>query len=232
MKNAVDEAAPYQVEVMLFDAAGTLFHPAEPVWEVYAAVAREFSWRLEARRIETAFRETWSGMPAPDWENAAVDPEREWWRLLVKRVLTGAGVAEPGPGFAPYFKRLWDHYARAEAWVLYEEVPEVLEILRQRYRLGILSNFDDRLFPVLRGLGIIDLFEAVTISSHAKARKPDPAIFHEALRAHRIGPRQGLHVGDEREADWVGARNAGMASFELDRARNSLRSLLAFPYIC
>ncbi|GIW53833.1 MAG: hypothetical protein KatS3mg082_0237 [Nitrospiraceae bacterium] len=45
------------------------------------------------------------------------------------------------------------------------------ELKGRGYELGIVSNFDSRLFNVLRGLGIADLFDTVTISSLARAAK-------------------------------------------------------------
>ena len=70
----------------------------------------------------------------------------------------------------------------------------------QGFELGIISNFDSRLFSVLRGLGIADLFDTVTISSLARAAKPSARIFHQALEKHAVDPDEALHVGDsERE---------------------------------
>ena len=232
MMSSADDASPHQIEVILFDAAGTLFRTARPVWEVYAAVGLEFQWRLEPERIKSAFRGAWAAMPEPEWESAGVDSEKAWWRALVRRVLAEAGVEEPGRSFDPYFDELWTYSAGASAWVLFEEVVEVLRFLRGRYRLGVLSNFDERLIPVLRGLGVLDLFEAVTISSQARARKPSLAIFTHALQSHRVEAHQVLHVGDDPEADWAGARNAGLRWFELRRPENTLRSVVNSPYLC
>lgn len=225
MMKAVDESGTCGIEVILFDAAGTLFRTARSVGEVYAEVARDFSWKLEGAEVGRLFRSVWGAMPEPDWGRPEGEPERDWWRALVGRVLEEAGVKATAEEVDPYFGKLWHYYAGADAWVLYEEVVEVLEKLRAGYRLGVLSNFDDRLLPVLRGLGIDHFFEVVTFSSLARARKPDPAIFAHALSAHRIRPCQALHVGDEREADWGGARRAGMAWYELSRPRNDLRGI-------
>ncbi len=229
----LDETGPWEIEVILFDASGTLIRTAEPVWEVYASVGREFRWQMDPARLRAVFREVWSSMPEPDWECLQGDPEKAWWRSLVHRVVQAAGVVEPGDAFDLYFTNLWEFYARADAWVLYEEVVQVLCDLRKAgYRLGVLSNFDDRLVPVLQGLGVFELFEAVTISSQARARKPGLAVFTHALQAHGVAPRNVLHVGDDPVADWAGAKGAGVRWFELRRPENTLRSMVGSLCLC
>ena len=46
--------------------------------------------------------------------------------------------------------------------------------------------------------------------------KPDPRIFHHALRVAGASPETTLHVGDLYDADVVGARAAGVHALLLD----------------
>ena len=113
-------------------------------------------------------------------------------------------------------------------WRLFPEVEDVLSKLSDGdTRLILVTNFDDRIHPIIGGLGIAGYFgENVITSASAKSRKPDSGIFGEAKALAKPGPI--LHVGDERVADWEGARNAGLSAFELDRTQ---RSLLDLPMI-
>ncbi len=83
--------------------------------------------------------------------------------------------------------------------------------------LGIVSNFDSRLFNVLRGLGIADHFDTVTISSLAHAAKPSPKIFELALEKHAVDAADAMHVGDSITDDVEGARKAGITAVLLAR---------------
>jgi len=83
--------------------------------------------------------------------------------------------------------------------------------------LGIISNFDSRLFTVLRGLGVADAFDTVTISSLAQAAKPAPQIFHIALEKHAVDPDEALHIGDSLRDDVEGAKKVGLHAALLDR---------------
>jgi putative hydrolase of the HAD superfamily len=94
----------------------------------------------------------------------------------------------------------------------------VLTTLREEgFELGIVSNFDSRLFPVMRGLGIDRLFDTVTIASLSRAAKPAPKIFEIALEKHAVDPNEAMHVGDSIRDDVGGATKAGLTGVLLDR---------------
>ncbi|HYL80576.1 MAG TPA: HAD family hydrolase, partial [Candidatus Acidoferrum sp.] len=66
----------------------------------------------------------------------------------------------------------------------------VLEALRQRYRLAVVSNFDHgpTVEMALASHGIRHGFEAVVVSADVGWRKPRPEIFAETLRRMNLGP--------------------------------------------
>jgi putative hydrolase of the HAD superfamily len=125
-----------------------------------------------------------------------------------------------------FFEIAYEHFAEAGVWGLYHEVVNVLEQLRPRFQLAVVSNFDGRLRLVLRHLGISKYFSHTFISSELGADKPDPEIFRRAITIMRLKPDEILHVGDDAERDWKAAAAAGLSVFRLDRPRNSLRDLL------
>ena len=104
---------------------------------------------------------------------------------------------------------------------------EVLEDLRPRFDLAVVSNFDGRLRMILEQLGVSRFFSYVFLSSELGVEKPDPLIYHRALKLSRFATNETLHVGDDPVRDWQGAEAAGLSVFRLDRPRNSLRDLFA-----
>ena len=106
---------------------------------------------------------------------------------------------------------------------LIAEARETLATLRSRgYRLGLVSNTPWGTPEYLwRGqLERFDLdafFEVIHFSSDVGFRKPDPRIFRLTLEGLRVRPQAALFVGDEPEADIVGARGAGLASAWINR---------------
>eukprot|EP00968_Pinguiococcus_pyrenoidosus_P025280 scaffold5812_cov232-Pinguiococcus_pyrenoidosus.AAC.2 len=110
-------------------------------------------------------------------------------------------------------------------WELRPGVEAVLQNLRSAescggLRLGVLSNFDDRLPGILESLGIAKYFDFVLTSREAGQEKPSQVMFDLArnalgLSADGSGPietRECLHAGDTLGTDVRGALDAGWQS--------------------
>src|SRR5262249_14023645 len=98
----------------------------------------------------------------------------------------------------------------SEASAAFTRNRPVLQALRQRYRLGIVSNFYGNLEAVCQSAGLASLFAALVDSHCVGVEKPDPAIFYVALDTLRATPETTLFVGDSLRRDREGARRAGM----------------------
>jgi putative hydrolase of the HAD superfamily len=200
-----------------------------------------------------AFCAAFRAAPPPDYSlhPSGHAAELAWWRKLAAAALTSLGgpaaqlppsprpttsdlptcdSPRDPPSFHSYFTSLLTHYAEPAAWSLYPEVPEFLAAASRHGPLAVVSNFDDRLAPILHGLGIGPAFDHIVTSAEARARKPDPAIF--ALALQRLpGPRapaEVAHCGDSHEADFEGAAAFGLRAFHLQRPAQNLLDFLAF----
>lgn len=91
-------------------------------------------------------------------------------------------------------------------------VRDLLTRLKERYRIGLVSNFDDTdtVYRVLAREKIDHCFETVIISSEIGLRKPRPEIFLAACEKIGIAPADALFIGDSFENDIVGAKRLGM----------------------
>ncbi|MGH7982718.1 MAG: HAD-IA family hydrolase [Candidatus Udaeobacter sp.] len=216
------------LKAIFFDAVGTLFYLNGTVGDHYALVGSEVGLDLDARQLERAFHAAWKKMP----QRAAIDAPREnddkgWWRDLVDLILEQVTPSLSEFDRDNFFEVAYEHFAEADVWQLYPEVPDVLEQLQPRFQLAIISNFDGRLRLILDHLGISKFFTHIFISSELGADKPDPEIFRRALKFIDLTANEVLHVGNDPERDWEAASAAGLLVFRLDRQKNSLRDLLA-----
>jgi beta-phosphoglucomutase-like phosphatase (HAD superfamily) len=98
----------------------------------------------------------------------------------------------------------------SEASAAFARNRPVLEVLRERYRLGIVSNFYGNLEAVCHSAGLAPLFAVIVDSHCVGAEKPDPAIFRAALKTLRATPEKTVFVGDSLRRDREGARRTGM----------------------
>ena len=99
--------------------------------------------------------------------------------------------------FDAFFQELYDLFARAECWRLYDDtVPVLQELKRRNFRLGIISNWDHRLFSIVEQLGLGSFFEQVTASAAVGTAKPGKRIFESALKLMKAAAHESLHVWD------------------------------------
>ena len=217
------------ITAILFDAAGTLFYLTKTVGDHYAYVGREVGLDLDAQQLERAFHSAWQRMPRrPAIDGPRENDDKGWWRELVGHVFDQVAPSMSEFDRDNFFEVAYEHFAEAGVWKLYPETSEVLEQLRPRFQLAVISNFDGRLRFILQHLGISNYFSYIFISSELGADKPDPEIFRRALKVMHLDPNEVFHVGDDQERDWKAATAAGLLVFRLNRPRNSLRDLLSW----
>jgi putative hydrolase of the HAD superfamily len=198
------------IQAVTFDVGGTLIECWPSVGHVYAEVAarhtaRKFSPTVLNRRFAAAWRAQKS------FEHTRAD-----WAALVDATFDGLVSAPPSQTF---FEELYGRFSQPEAWHIFEDVLPALETLSARgLKLGIISNWDERLIPLLRKLGLAQRFETIVVSCEIAASKPSPLIFREAAQRLSVPPASILHVGDSPDADAAGAIAAGLQAVLLQRA--------------
>lgn len=156
------------------------------------------------------------------WHGNADLPFTEQAALFLDLVRPGLAGSLPAP-------------VRAQAAVIYGEavlhyppelVPGAGEALaalkRRRLKLGLICNTGRTPGTVLRRLldafGILKRFNVALFSDETMVRKPDPAVFRQALAALQADPAAAVHVGDNAAADVGGAMAAGMQAVWVRRA--------------
>jgi len=87
---------------------------------------------------------------------------------------------------------------------------KLLERLKGRYSLGIVSNFYGNLPFICRQVGLARFFDVVVDSSNVGYSKPDPRIFFSALNRLQVDPKESVFVGDSISRDLRGAKSLGM----------------------
>jgi putative hydrolase of the HAD superfamily len=197
------------IQAVTFDVGGTLIEPWPSVGHIYASVAERHGWPgLSVETLDRQFAGAWRAL-----ENFRYT--REEWAALVDATFQGLVGTPPSRTFFP---ELYECFAEAEAWRVFEDVVPVLKALRARkLKLGVISNWDERLLPLLRRLKLHDYFDAVTVSCDVGFAKPSPVIFERAARELALPPGAILHVGDSAAMDVAGARGAGLRATRLQR---------------
>ncbi len=206
-----------QVRAVFFDVVGTLLLPDPPAPVVYAEVAARQGLILTPAEVRSRFLAAYHAEEEIDraagWITSEAR-ERERWRRIVG--VTLAGVADP----EACYRFLFDHYAKPLAWKLAPDAAETLCTLEGRgLLLGIGSNYDERLWPVLAGFPALNFAHPrVLISAEVGVRKPGAAFFHRAAESAACECAEVLFIGDDLANDYQGATGAAMPALLLDPA--------------
>ncbi len=93
---------------------------------------------------------------------------------------------------------------------LFPDTIEILEYLSPKYKLHIITNgFQEIQEKKLKGSNIHSYFDQIVNSEDAGVKKPHPYIFELALEKAQVAPENALMIGDNLEADILGAKSAG-----------------------
>lgn len=94
---------------------------------------------------------------------------------------------------------------------LYPDALEVIRELSKDYKLHILTNgFSEVQFIKVKNSGLAPFFETIITSEMAGYQKPRPEIFEYALKKTGAQAIETLMIGDDLEADILGAQELGI----------------------
>lgn len=114
----------------------------------------------------------------------------------------------------------WSHYLGRwiEETEFFPGVPEMLDILGERYKLGVITNYMDgpTCRRVFEKLGYDDIFDSLVVSHELGYMKPASILFETAMRETDSKPDSCVMVGDTYGADVVGGNHAGMKTILVD----------------
>lgn len=209
--------------LVTFDCAQTLvevrWNPAQLALDSARAVGVHVDKAIALAEYQRLLSSRW-----PLFRELNLTRSREvcdaFWLRLTEDWAAGSGIA---PG------RVGDIYDEAErrlfgpnsdVFRLYDDVIPTLDALKERgVRMAVISNWDVSLHRVIEMHGLSDYFELVIASLEEGIEKPEPEIFHIALRKLGETPEVSLHVGDQPVDDLQGARQVGMRGLLIDRSQ-------------
>jgi putative hydrolase of the HAD superfamily len=197
------------IQAVTFDVGGTLIRPWPSVGHVYAAVASEHGYpAFPPELLNRQFAAAWR-------RKDKFDHSRHAWRALVEQSFSSLLPAEC---VGRFFDDLYERFGRAAAWRVFDDVQPTFRALKARgFKLGAISNWDERLRPLLAELGLAPFFDAIVVSCEVGSAKPVASVFRHCVELLRTPARSTLHVGDHAEEDCAGAERAGLRSRLLSR---------------
>lgn len=211
---------------MFLDLGNTLLRERVSRAELYAAEARVAGLDKSAEDLAGCMARAHASLPR-DLAGAFrySDP---WFRAFQRRVFVEELGLDPAH-FAALSERLFARFEDPDTFLLYPGARELLAALRGNgLRVGLISNWSQRLPRLLDALDLTRSFDFVLGSANVRMEKPEPAIFQAALQLARIPADRCLHAGDDVERDAHGALRAGIRGVLVDHAGH-LDSVATLP---
>lgn len=203
---------------VFFDAGGTLLRPHPSQEEVTGAALADAGVAVGAdalaRAVARANGELFAlhGRTPLRWTNEA--EVRALWMEYYRSLFGHLAIAADDRVGA----RVYERFARAESWALYDDVlPTLRELVMRSFVLGVVSDWGTSLVPILHAIGLSPLLRFAVVSAYAGAAKPDRDVFAYALVSAGVAASEAVHVGDLYVTDVLGARGAGVEPVLLDR---------------
>ena len=201
---------------LIFDLYGTLvdIHTEEDdlVWKKTALYFGYYGAHYTPEELKAAFDAQLRQRQAKAGQSYECFPDIPFEDVMAAMFLE-KGVVENADTLGLQAAQLF-RIASTEYIRLYPHVPESLDQLRKRgHRLWLLSNAQ-RVFTEfeLRHLGLLDAFDGIYISSTFGYRKPDRRFFEALLSEQGLDRKNCLMIGNDRQTDIAGAKNAGLAT--------------------
>lgn len=196
------------IRAITFDVGGTLIEPWPSVGQVYAEVAARFGVRsIEPETLTQNFIRAWKA-------RASFDYAQESWFGIVRETFGEHAAQLP----VEFYHAVFERFVEGDAWRIYEDVRPTLAALAGRgMKLGIISNWDARLRPLLANLDLSRHFSSIVISCEVGATKPDARLFARAVEELGVAADELLHVGDSVEMDVRGAERFGATGRQVRR---------------
>lgn len=215
---------------VFLDVGGTLLYSDPTASDIFHRILTARGHRIDRDAIGRLLR-------TPESIVTLIRPfqagrEHEFFRAINARVIEHLGFDSDDP----LLDEIQSQFRSGVAWKLFPEVEVTLRSLREKgFHLGIISNASHALPETLRKSGLARYFDTVTYSFGVGFEKPDVRIFRRAVAAANASEQRSIHVGDSFEADYVGARRAGLHAILLQREGDpptpcpTIRSLSALP---
>ena len=141
------------------------------------------------------------------------------WRIRDIFARPDMGEAEADALFKAYLSHYAHHY------ILFDDVLPFLDGLKG-FPVAIVTNgAEEHQWIKVRATGLDTRIKTIVISEAVGLRKPQREIFEYAARELGVAPEACLMVGDNYDADCLGALGAGMAAMRIDRFGTGFESL-------
>lgn len=205
LESAANDPALADVTHVFLDVGGTLLHSEPAAADIFHRVLAARGRLMDRDAIAHLLR-------TPETIVTLIRPfpsgrEGEFFRSVNARIVEHLGLESDDATL----DAIHAEFEGGVTWKPYGEATAMLRTLKEAgFRLGVISNASHSLPETLRKTGLAPYFDTITYSFDVGVEKPDVRIFRRAVAQANASEERSIHVGDSFEADYLGARRAGL----------------------
>ena len=177
------------IEIVFFDVGCVLYDDT-----VYARAWNRALREAGARFTDEEFEDEYTA--------ARASQSGSFRRRLIARFLPDGDLRT----LEAIAERFWRYPPSAR----YDDAIPCLEVLRGRYRLGVIANQPGEVRAAMTRDGLASFFEVWGISDELGVGKPDPTLFELAANGAGVDPAAAVMIGDRLDYDVRPAKRVGM----------------------
>lgn len=201
------------IKAIAFDFGFTLAFPVQSPQALIVQTLQQAGISAKEAEIETL-------RPATGFEQFIDQQNKElvcaaaiWNELLTDYYrLWLASLGLPPDELRHCINTVLTRYQSPNNWRAHAAARSVLHQLKygQDLKIFIASNWNTDLPEVLAAVGLADYVDGVVCSAACGYYKPHKSLFEAVVQESKVQPHEILFAGDQYEADYLGARSAGM----------------------
>lgn len=215
-------AQPQSIRTIFFDAGFTLLYPSPSILEVCQQACQKLDLHVNLDQLQEGlpnaehFRFRQSQPNLQTWANQ--ESIANFWFSYYMSLLQPLMDKYEQKHLEQLVRKITEEFEKHTTWQVYPDVKLTLDTLRAKgYSLGVISDWNIALGPLLRRFDLTSYFDCLVISAVARHAKPSPILYNMALERTNAIPDYTIHIGDSYIHDVLGARGVGITPILLDR---------------
>jgi REG-2-like HAD superfamily hydrolase len=207
------------IKAVCFDFYNTLATYDPPREQVYANIASEMGIKAETKAFfkSLSAADIYYRNEDSRWRIDERPPEDKiaFYSDYATRIFSGAGLKINQDTALQVLAKIRGYNWRFERYE--DTLPTLQELEKRGLIIGLISNVVRDMETIYQELGIQPYLSFKVTSAEVGCDKPQPEIFLAALSKAQVKPEEAIHIGDQYEADVLGAQGVGMKGVLIDR---------------
>ncbi len=204
------------IKAIFLDVEGTFLKIKPSVGEIYAKIWEYWNYSLDSELIQERFKKAYQEVFKKNffkkWDTQSC---KLAWKKVFSLTFEFLKLENGKENILEEaFQRAYNFFATKECVEIVPGFKEFLFLVKTKnLKLGIISNWDNRLYGILKEYQILNQFDGIFLGCEVNYFKPHLQIFKKALENFQVKPQESLMIGDSLEEDIIPAKNLGFITF-------------------